>query len=48
MKEMEDLDIKARIDEISDKIDAIIKRVNDLEPDRVEETGNDEDDSRTP
>lgn len=42
MKEMDELVIKAQIDEISDKIDSIIQKINDLEPDRSESPENED------
>ncbi len=36
MKEMDDLDIKAEIDEISKKIDAIIQNIDNLDPNKQE------------
>ena len=40
MKEMDDLDIKAEIDEITKKIDAIIKNIEHLEPNRQDSDDN--------
>ena len=34
MKEMDDLDIKAEIDEISRKIDSIVQRIERMDPNR--------------
>ena len=36
MNEIDDLDIKAEIDEISKKIDSIVRRIEQLDPDRQE------------
>ena len=36
MKEMDDLDIKAEIDEIAKKIDAIIQNIEHLDPNKQE------------
>ena len=38
MKDIDDLDIKTQIKEISKKIDAIIQKVNDLEPEQPVES----------
>lgn len=36
MKEMDDLELKAEIDQISKKIDAIVQKFEELEPARSE------------
>ena len=36
MKEVDDLDIKAEIDEIAKKIDAIIQNIENLDPNKQE------------
>ena len=40
MKELDDLDIKAEIDEIAQKIDAIIQNIENLEPKKQEPDNN--------
>lgn len=40
MKELDDLDIKAEIDEISKKIDAIVQNIENLDPDKQEPKDN--------
>lgn len=42
MDEMDDLAIKAQINEISNKIDSIIQKINDLEPEQTEKSGDDD------
>jgi hypothetical protein len=44
MDEMDDLAIKAQLNEISNKIDSIIQKINDLEPEQTEKS--EDDDSR--
>ena len=40
MKDIDDLDIKAEIDEISKKIDAIVQNIEHLELNNEEDDGN--------
>lgn len=40
MKELDDLDIKAEIDEISKKIDAIVQNIENLDPNKQEPKDN--------
>jgi hypothetical protein len=47
MKEMDDLDIKVQLDEISNKIDSILQKINSVESTRGEQ-GDDTPDSKSP
>jgi hypothetical protein len=42
MEEMDELAIKAQINEISNKIDSIIQKINDLEPEQTENSKDDD------
>ncbi len=42
MEDIDDLTLKAEIDQISEKIDAIVKKVEQLDPARKEEEKDDE------
>jgi hypothetical protein len=39
MEELEDIDIKVQLDEISNKIDAILQKINSVESTRSENAG---------
>jgi hypothetical protein len=41
MREIEDRDLKSEIDQISERIDAIVQQVEKLDPARKEEPDND-------
>lgn len=41
MKEVDDLDLKAEIDQISKRIDAIVQQVEKLDPDPKDQPEND-------
>jgi hypothetical protein len=47
MKDIDDLDIKSEINEIANKIDTIIQKVNEMEPQEAEDS-NDERSDQTP
>ena len=42
MREIEDRDLKSEIDQISERIDAIVQQVEKLDPARKEEPDNDQ------
>ena len=44
MKEIDDLNIKSELNEIANKIDAIIQKVNELEPRETENSQNERSD----